>query len=62
MAAGGAGDIEGALLISAKRCASLEPALQELRRTNELAEGFYLVQTEIYMCEAVLADSWTTNA
>src|SRR5262245_46241192 len=32
-----------------------EAALVELRRTNELAEGFFLVQTEIYMCEAVLA-------
>lgn len=32
-----------------------EPALAELRRTNELAEGFFLVQTEIYMCEAVLS-------
>ena len=32
-----------------------EPALKELRRTNELAEGFFLVQREIYMCEAVLA-------
>jgi tetratricopeptide (TPR) repeat protein len=30
-------------------------ALAELRRTNELAEGFFLVQTEIYMCEAVLS-------
>jgi hypothetical protein len=32
-----------------------ELALPELRRTNELVEGFFLVQTEIYMCEAVLA-------
>src|SRR5262245_42328001 len=32
-----------------------EPALEQLRRTNELAEGFFLVQTEIHMCEAVLA-------
>jgi tetratricopeptide (TPR) repeat protein len=32
-----------------------EPALLELRRTNELAEGFFLVQPEIYMCEAVLS-------
>jgi tetratricopeptide (TPR) repeat protein len=32
-----------------------EAALQELRRTNELAEGFFLVQTEIYMCEMVLS-------
>ena len=32
-----------------------EPALNELRATNELAEGFFLVQTEIYMCEAVLS-------
>jgi Flp pilus assembly protein TadD len=75
IAAGGAGDIEGALphFREAVRLAPLEPyphyelgytlfllgqfepALQELRRTNELAEGFFLVQTEIYMCEAVLA-------
>jgi len=75
MAAGGAGDIEGALVHfrDAVRLAPLEPyphyelgytlvllgkfdlALPELRRTNELAEGFFLVQTEIYMCEAVLA-------
>lgn len=32
-----------------------EPALQALRRTNDLAEGFFLVQPEIFMCEAVLA-------
>ena len=32
-----------------------ESALQELRRTNELREGFFLVQTEIYVCEMVLA-------
>jgi predicted Zn-dependent protease len=75
MAAGGASDIERALLHfrEAVRLAPLEPyphyelgytlvllrqfepALQELRRTNELAEGFFQVQTEIYLCEAVLA-------
>ena len=32
-----------------------EAALVELRLTNELSEGFFLVQTEIYMCEAVLS-------
>jgi len=32
-----------------------EPALAELRRTNELVKGFFQVQTEIYMCEAVLS-------
>jgi tetratricopeptide (TPR) repeat protein len=33
----------------------LEPALEEFRRTNQLVEGFFLAQTEIYMCEAVLS-------
>ena len=33
----------------------VEPALAEFRRTNELARGFFLVQTEIYMCEGVLS-------
>jgi tetratricopeptide (TPR) repeat protein len=28
-------------------------ALTEFRRTNELSEGFFLVQTEIYLCEAL---------
>ena len=75
MAAGGAGDLEGALrhFREAVRLAPQEPyphyelgytlfllgrfeaALQELRRTNELSEGFFQVQTELYMCEAVLA-------
>ena len=83
MAAGGAGDLQGALaeFREAVRLAPLEPypryelgftlvllgefelALAELRRTNELAEGFFLVQTEIFMCEAVVAgrldsESW----
>jgi Flp pilus assembly protein TadD len=30
-------------------------ALCELKRTNELSPGFFLVQTEIYMCEGVLS-------
>jgi len=29
-------------------------ALAELRRANELSRGFFLVQTEIYLCEQVL--------
>jgi tetratricopeptide (TPR) repeat protein len=33
----------------------IEPALSELRRTNELAQGFFLVQSEIYVCEAILS-------
>ena len=32
-----------------------EPALAEFRRTNELSEGFFLVQTEIYLCEALMS-------
>jgi len=32
-----------------------DAALLELRRTNELVEGFFVVQTEIYVCEAVLS-------
>jgi tetratricopeptide (TPR) repeat protein len=75
MAAGGSGDIEGAVshFRNAIRLAPLEPyphyelgysqfllgrfeqALQEFRCTNELAEEFFLVQTEIYICEMVLA-------
>jgi tetratricopeptide (TPR) repeat protein len=31
----------------------LDRALAEFRRTNDLAEGFFLVQTEIYLCEAL---------
>lgn len=30
-------------------------ALVELRRTDELSTGFFLVQTEIYMCEQILS-------
>jgi tetratricopeptide (TPR) repeat protein len=30
-------------------------ALDELKKTNELSPGFFLVQTEIYMCEGVLS-------
>ena len=30
-------------------------ALEELRRTDELAHGFFLVQTEAYMCEQFLS-------
>ena len=30
-------------------------ALEELRRTEELAHGFFLVQTEAYMCEQLLS-------
>ena len=30
-------------------------ALCELKRTNELSPGFFLVQTEIYMCEGVMS-------
>ena len=75
MAAGGAGDVPGALphFSEAVRIAPLEPyphyelaytlsllgqwdrALVEFRRTNELVEGFFLVQTEVYICEAVLS-------
>lgn len=75
MAAGGAGDIAGALphFREAVRLGPSEPyphyelgytlfllgefeaALSELRRTNELVEGFFVVQTEIYVCEAVLS-------
>ena len=32
-----------------------EPALAEFRRTNQLAEGFFVVQTEISIAEAVLS-------
>lgn len=31
-----------------------QDALAELRRANELSPGFFLVQTEIYLCEQVL--------
>lgn len=30
-------------------------ALLELKRTNDLCPGFFLVQTEIYMCEGLLS-------
>lgn len=40
----------------------VEPALAAFRRTNELLEGFFLVQTEIYMCEAVLAGVLDTES
>jgi len=30
-------------------------ALEELRRTDELAHGFFLVQTEAYLCEQFLS-------
>ena len=36
-----------------------EEALKEFQRTNELQCGFFLVQTEIYMCELVLSDTIT---
>lgn len=42
-----------------------EPALAELRRTNELAQGFFLVQPEIYLCESILSgalDEASVNA
>ena len=32
-----------------------DEALQEFRRTDELVRGFFLVQTEIFLCEGVLA-------
>jgi tetratricopeptide (TPR) repeat protein len=32
-----------------------EDALGVLKRTNELSPGFFLVQTEIYLCEGVLS-------
>jgi tetratricopeptide (TPR) repeat protein len=31
----------------------VDAALNAFRRTNQLAEGFFLVQTEVYLCEAV---------
>jgi len=30
-------------------------ALRELKRANDLSPGFFLVQTEVYMCEALLS-------
>jgi Flp pilus assembly protein TadD len=32
-----------------------DEALQEFRRTDELLRGFFLVQTEAYLCEEILA-------
>lgn len=32
-----------------------QEALPELQKTNELQHGFFLVQTEIYMCEAIIS-------
>jgi len=37
-------------------------ALPELKRTNELSPGFFLVQTEILMCEAVLSGAIDDHA
>jgi GNAT superfamily N-acetyltransferase len=38
-----------------KRFGKYSAALCELKRTNELSPGFFLVQTEIYMCEGVVS-------
>ena len=40
----------------------IEPALAELRRTNELAQGFFLVQSEIYVCEAILSGALSEDS
>jgi len=37
------------------RLGQWDQALMEFRRTNELVEGFFMVQTEIYICEGVLS-------
>jgi Flp pilus assembly protein TadD len=34
-----------------------EEALEELRRTEQLSRGFFLVETEIYLCEQLLSGS-----
>lgn len=36
-----------------------EEALKEFRRTDELARGFFLVQTEIYLCDQMLTRAIT---
>jgi tetratricopeptide (TPR) repeat protein len=38
-----------------------DEALEEYTRTEELHQGFFLVQTEIHVCEQVLAGRFDTN-
>ena len=38
-----------------------DEALEEYTRTEELSQGFFLVQTEIHVCEQVLAGRIDTN-
>jgi len=39
-----------------------EEALQELRAANDLSPGFFMVQTEIYICEGIIAGKIDTAA
>jgi tetratricopeptide (TPR) repeat protein len=39
-----------------------EAALEELRRTDELSPGFFAVQTEIYICERIIAGKLDAGA